>query len=481
VLQFLVLFVFFMPIVLLLSTGNILAQRSLSWSAPTNISRTLTQSSHPLMAIDPSGRVHVSWVEYLGTDYDMTESVVMYTNLFNGIWTDPVDVLTPSSIGNLETFEMIADSYDSLVLVWRDTDSINVSTVPAASASNARSWNTTKLEMGGGFSGASIVSEEGGALHLVYVRNTNELVYLFSHDRGQTWSDPNIVTTADRANQAIQYPCIIVGRDNMLYVSWTLNTAAANWGPHGVWFTSSNDEGALWSTPVEIASGLGYGWSSLFVDHADRLSVAWVGNLLAGGRYQRWSLDRGQTWDMPVVIGAPDVFSGYAGPITLISDSGGTLHAVFSGRGRGREGIWHSVWVADKWSEPESLSVDQIDAQVVSADIFAGSWIHTVWVEYESDDIWYSGIQLNTPVIFAATPIPLVIGLKTPTLEPALQETVTSSVSPASVSPISTIPLDAGTPISGNSGIRATLFGVVPAMIFITFAVIWSLRLRHRK
>ncbi|MCB0254184.1 MAG: exo-alpha-sialidase [Anaerolineae bacterium] len=455
------------------------AQQTLGeWSPPINLSNTPTPSTTPLVAADVLGNVHVVWGE-LGLDSGLNSpDTIYYKRLSDELWSDPIDVLAAGEGSIAVPDALQVDHQDRLVLVWHQSRRLNISSADANNAGSAQAWLTDVLEPNASIFSADLVIDNSGRYHVVYARDTNELVYLSSYDNGLTWSIPVIVATITDNKFALGLVSIAVDANDQIVVSWTRHSEETNWGPAGVWFSRSSDGGQNWTTALEVAPGQGYGASELFVDTDGRFHLVWIGNLAVGGRYYRWSTDGGRSWSDEVTIASPDQARGYAGPPVLMQDSSDTIHLVFPGLGSGRpDSIWHTRLVDQSWSPAQYISGGSPDSQGPSATMLLGHQIHAVWIEYGTNDIWYSVYGTGSPAMLpkliteeAASVVPTQVAsameltaVSTPTTAVPSTPDINTTRGPA-VNPAVTL-----------------MIGVLPSLFVVGGVLLFSLRRRQTR
>lgn len=160
-----------------------------------------------------------------------------------------------------------------------------------------------------------------------------------STDAGRTWQKPQLI--ADHGPNTIGNPCPVVDRETG--VVWLLLTAnlaedqerkilsRASIGTRTVWVCRSEDDGATWTTPVEITSSVkdsGWTWYATGPGcgiqlQSGRMVVPCDHNLFDKTQTRRshviYSDDHGQTWKLGGVVG-PDV-----NECQVVELAGGTL------------------------------------------------------------------------------------------------------------------------------------------------------------
>ncbi len=135
-----------------------------------------------------------------------------------------------------------------------------------------------------------------------------------SHDHGQTWSKPTVVSPNYPRGGALEGP-LVVGSNGEIFVAFDMFPTAKNYSlsPGQEWFTSSTDGGATWSAPVLLSGSydcllttwwiettIGLGASgTIYVSFDVETPTGDVG-------FVRYSNDNGVTWS-PLIRITPDV------------------------------------------------------------------------------------------------------------------------------------------------------------------------------
>jgi hypothetical protein len=378
------------------------AQTTVGWSPPVDISpgiaTTPPQGWGPVIAADQKGRVYAAWAE-CSSDENLCKSDTIYYSVLNeGSWSMPVDVLAAPVGEALVTQSLSVDPYGRLVLVWMGNRGLNVSIAAAADADTPQAWATTTLASSDAVRTSDMFIDDKGMFHLVYIANDREIRYSTSTDGGDTWANPVIIYNEERSDAATIAPKIAVDRANSVYVCWTATSEVASWSAVGIQFAKSRDSGATWTPPQWLHEGLGYGSCALLTDKEERLHAFWLGSISVGGRYHRWSTDGGASWTDTVTVAAPGEINGFTGAPVLLEDSQGILHAVFGGRDSSSEKIWHARWDGRSWTRPESIAASLPHSEKSAATLSQGKYLHVIWLEYQSLDIWHSFADTGAPL-----------------------------------------------------------------------------------
>lgn len=446
-----------------------------TWTLPVNISNSPSLSINPFITGDQAGSIHVVWAEASGGENAPTDTIY-YTTLSDEGWSTPIDVLAAPRGSRLLPAGLESDPYGRLVLLTHRNPGLYISFADSTTAQSASAWRTISLDPDSLINGADLVIDDQGVYHVVVAANNQQIRYLVSSDAGETWQEVETVFDLFDSSFAVTEPAIAADANGAIYIAWTRASADTNWSAVGVWFARSLDGGATWTRPLELASGQGYGWSSLLLESSGRLHLFWIGSLVAGGRYHRWSDDMGETWSEIITISSPDQNRGYAGPVRPLLDSLERLSVVFPGLGAGKENIWHSQWSGRDWTPPLVISGDLPNSQLADATMTRGHLAHAVWIEYRGGDIWYTSSDTGAPPTAArALLAPSVNSVLTPMPEQtAVQPTPTQLATP--IAPSLDPTRVAGIPDSS----LVLAIGVLPAVVLVTGVVIMTLSRRKQ-
>jgi len=434
------------------------------------------------------GNVHVVWGESSQENDSNSPDTVYYRRLIDGTWSDSYDILAVGNGDGAVPHALTVDRHNRLVLLWSQNNQLNISLADVTDARSAQAWITVSLESNASIHGADLALDQSGKYYVAYVRNAEEIITLHADDTGENWSVPVVVALNTQTDFAFGLVSTAVDAAGRIFVSWTRHAEETNWAPAGVWFSRSIDEGQSWPMVEEVAPGLGYGASELFVDADDKLHLVWIGNLMAGGRYHRWSSDGGENWSDSITI---SLASGYAGPPTMLQDNGAKIHLICAGIGLGRQdSIWYSALDDRGWNSALVISGDLPDSQGPSAAISLGHVIHAVWIEYDSADIWYSSYDTGAPAtLVTAMEGTVLVPTQTADSVAELQPADTPSISRTMSSPTTELAISSAlaSGISGTSGAgdaqHMTISGstiliisVLPALVVVGGVVLIKLR-----
>jgi len=327
------------------------------WAAPVNISQGEATPALPAMTVDSEGRVHVLWAEERETP-----GAALYYARNEGAadaarWTRPARVLTSANIARQPDIVAVGDR---LHAVWSGgaNGGIFYSRAYVRDAYVSGGWSTALPLSNGGATGAAprIVTDLGGALHVVYAVPLNEgrgLYYTRSDDAGETWSPPQlIVDAAARGWAQVGHPTLAVDAQRTLHVAWVRATLPGAGLPEEILYIRSGDEGKTWSEPVSIATGAA-DWPQLATTYTGAVHLVWQEVTGARGWYHRWSENNGVDWSMRARLRS---IEGIDGPVRVAVDGLGAVHLAALGYDDAQQpALLYTVWRNERWTDVELL------------------------------------------------------------------------------------------------------------------------------
>lgn len=212
-----------------------------------------------------------------------------------------------------------------------------------------------------------------------------QIVERVSHDQGKTWGALRIVARngklqADNAVPVVDTlaPRFPHGRILLVYCTGNAPESAIiqGTGTRRVWYVASTDDGATWSTPVEItssvkqpswnayATGPGHGLQLHAGPHAGRIIIA-ANHTVAGDHSAAqseanafYSDDHGRTWHLGATLDVPGgnestVAAGPDGSVVMNSrDQTGKSHARLIAISRDGAARWNAHFIAHDLPDP---------------------------------------------------------------------------------------------------------------------------------
>ncbi|OQA21686.1 MAG: BNR/Asp-box repeat protein [Chloroflexi bacterium ADurb.Bin360] len=387
------------------------------WSSPIQLHLLSSgdATAFPDAVADSFGRLHVVTVRNpRGQEADYPKGIVYYTRWDGEQWTRPLDILAAPN-QNTSGVERLRVSPDGqLYLLWSELNSgLYWSRSISLDAASAQAW-TTELAAARATVGDFVFTSEQDVA-LVYVDNSRDIYFRGTTDGGANWTHDILIWSPQTDRQATFTVRFESDANGVYHVVWTENDQDLGWEPSGIWYARSVDRGQTWQDFYHVpdqGSFINVGFDStgnvhLLWDHS-------VGS--EDGRYHAISHDGGVTWSEPRWI-FPGL-SGRTGFPRMILDSTGRFHQFTSGRGNGLEGgIYHSIWLDDRWSDPVLVSdpVPDNNNEGPVVAITNGNLLHVVYRNVrEIGDILYSHLTIDAPYkesdMFPAVP-PIAAGV----------------------------------------------------------------------
>jgi hypothetical protein len=173
----------------------------------------------------------------------------------------------------------------------------------------------------------------------------------YSYPRSIIIAEPIVQITADTGADVL--PSITEAADGALWVVWTSDRS----GNDDLWYKTSSDRGATWSTAAQLTTDLGRDWAPAVTQSASGiLWVVWASD--RSGDNDIWyttSSDAGATWSTASQL-TIDPSGDWDPAITQASD--GTLWVVWSSNRSGNPQPWYSTSNDDglSWSVERQLT-----------------------------------------------------------------------------------------------------------------------------
>ena len=459
---------------------------TVAWSEPIRLSNPEFQAWAPAIVSDMAGNVHVMWSQTMTENPPPAEGDTLFYARWDGQqWSEPRDVLV-SPEGGAEFPDLAVTPDGTLHAVWGTGGTgskLMYARAPACCANDARNWSQPiSLGMPVNLTTA-LVADERGRLHAAFASlETGNIVYRRSDDGGITWPVwVDIPGGMHQNDEFTVYPRLAVDGRGRVHAAWTVRP----WPGRLVMYARSDDGGDTWNEPQMIDSAdradyaAGYGPYLIDVETygEDEVHLIWDGAPTVE-RNHIWSSDGGNTWSGPDLLFPEITGVGRSGWNDMVMDSASTLHAVSIG------GPLHASWSETAWSHSTDIAQQQYEGvgEWMRIALSLGNQLHVVWNDKNNQpfSVWYvSGEIVEAPAI-AAQPLPTA--MTTPTLVAA--PTVAASPVTELVTPTVGVQPDLdnnGLPDNTtlpNPG-EALLIGLIPALLIvgIVFVVsIWRAR-----
>jgi hypothetical protein len=280
-------------------------------------------------------------------------------------------------------------------VVWEDYAAGNWEIYYSTSSDGGATWSTpvnishTILAES---SNSDIAVDNSGNICVVwqdYAMGNWEIYYSTSSDGGATWSTP--VNISKNARVSAQ-PAIAMDNSGNLHVVWQDNSPT-HWE---IYYATSTDGGATWSTPV-IITGDDYisEYPDIAIDSSSNLHVVWQDGIPNSEIYYAISPDGGTSWSHLVNISRNPSSKSELPDITIDNDD--NLHVVWDDDATSDWEIYYAtssdgVW----WSTPDNISHSTEYSGGAAIAIDNSDNPHVVWQEYV--DGWNWEIYYASPV-----------------------------------------------------------------------------------
>ena len=435
---------------------NLQAQ-ALQWSSPDIMPGINLESYPPILVTDRNRTVHSFLSQWMGDPADQLKAVVYSQWTPEYGWSAPIDVIT-SPFKEARVTSAYLDQKDIIHLTYYGGDGtagdIYYTSAPAAAAGDAKSWSSPILagENAGDPEGAVIL---GGAQQdeftIIYHGKANGygLYQVTSKDGGNTWSTPVPIFLSDGDAPFVYSLHVIKSESGWIHAIW--NTYTKGGQGRAIYYARAKIEDLQWSDPIPLATAEGLGTQTPnIIEYQNTLFALYN---IPPKITMRRSIDNGVTWDDPTVLFPRHV--GVNGSLALAIDGNQTMHLFFGQRIPGSGGVpdmhgmWHSVWLNGRWTEPDAVikgprivdtegtrSFDPYEAHAV---VSQGNVILVTWRtdpggvgDIKANGVWYSYAILNAPEMPVATsqvvdtPVSVAPTISPPT--PTVQVTATIPV-----------------------------------------------------
>ena len=310
-----------------------------------------------------------------------------------------------------------------------------------------------------------------------------------SLDGGLTWSEPNLLNLSD-VGQAPSHYSLFLDDIGRLHVVWSEADLATGNGEvlNYSWLDDSQQQ---WSTPVILAQREGddyeADWPSL-VENEGKLLLVYQDSFPAT-KWMRVSSDHGATWSTPVRI-FPNYIGEY-GAVRFVKDGSGNLHMILGNRigSPAKHGIWHSVWLGDRWAEPtpvvtglqviDDVGGEGFDPSAPRAVISQGNVLMATW--RNDGGAGFNGVK------FVYTPLDVppftVVALQSPALVDSLaiqSDDLSVQPQPQVTSVLPSQVIDADQRPANTSPMMPLLLSAIPVVALVGIVILSKAVRRNR-
>jgi hypothetical protein len=402
------------------------------WTLPQQVPGYDNDAMTPYLIVDSAGTIHA----FNSIRLDSTIVVVYSFWTENAGWSAPIDILISplKSQARVQGAFLDDDGYVHL-LFWGGDDlgaSMFHSKAHLSRLNTAQGWSEPMNIADDAITptAAVLVGNGKGDLYVVFSGDADGvgLYYIYSDDGGDNWSEAFIVSLA---TDDIHWPTalsIVMDDQERLHLVWTLVNVSGN--GDAVMYSRYEPESGSWSDPTPLAvknpGDYEADWGTITFYQGELIVV--YQDSSPATRWMRRSFDGGVTWTDPV---RPFAHLGEYRHVSFVEDSAGYLHMFLGNRTpNNTHGMWHSVWLGDRWSDLEPLVTgpritegtlnQRFDPTGPVAAISRGNQILVTWWTDPGagrNGVWWSRTTLRTPQLDPA-PVPTLVPVFTPTPNP---------------------------------------------------------------
>jgi hypothetical protein len=314
------------------STGNadIYYRRSIdfgaTWGSIVNLSNTAGYSYSPSIVAENSGNVYVAWYNEAST----WDQKIKFKGSSDSGATWGTTIAVSNYTGYAANPDIALDGSGNLNLVWSGGSAANIETYFSRSSDQGVTWSSfVNVSNTPGSSRSPVLAvDSSGNLNTAwfdYSPGNYDIYFSRSTDDGANWSSPANISN----NAATSYaPAVAVDNDRNICLTWY----DRNPGHWQVFFSRSTDNGVNWSAMQNVSqTSLPCSHPAIAVDSAANINMVWDKNTLFNepiifGR----SIDNGANWSTPVEL-TDNPESSFSPEIAL--DSAGNIYVVWDDDG----------------------------------------------------------------------------------------------------------------------------------------------------
>jgi phosphatidylethanolamine-binding protein (PEBP) family uncharacterized protein len=259
------------------NNSNILFSRStdggVTFSTPTNVSKSSGLSFSPRTAVDTNGGVNVVWV-----DNTPGHQTIFFSRSIDGGVTFSTPVNTSNDPSDSANPQIAVDATGTISVVW-ENDTINLGVFYAHSTDGGVSFSSPlplTTNTSGSF-GPQLAVDADGNICVVWEDDFSTLAHVSfsrSADKGATFSTPQLNLSKDSTGNSTA-PMIALDGGGNINVVWVDDSP----GYFAIFFTRSSDNGTTFSTAKGISNTSGNSANpQLAVDASGNVHVVWQHN-----------------------------------------------------------------------------------------------------------------------------------------------------------------------------------------------------------
>lgn len=330
------------------------------WSPPNKIPGFSDSVWTPYIVADQNQTVHAFVSDWVGEE-DKVELGILYSRWTRRTgWTESIDIILPAR-GDARVKGVYLDQFGSFHLIFFEGDdfegTINYTSARVPDAAKASSWSDPVTIGRAAITPdeAAVVGDDRGNLYVIYAgrQNSHGFYLIHSNDSGITWTEPSPIFLTHRYDLWPTALKLDLANSGDLHAVWALGALSGN--SLAVYYRRLDTDQMVWADTVQLAvTTIREVDTPSIIEHEDELVVIYHADSPTT-RHMLRSFDGGQTWTDPIRL-FPHV--GSNGAAALIVDGNNDLHMFFGNRVGTPiiHGMWHSVWLENRWSDPEAIA-----------------------------------------------------------------------------------------------------------------------------
>jgi hypothetical protein len=289
------------------------------WTTAKRLTWNDGASYSPKIVLNSWGHLHLVWY-----DNTLGHNEIYYKKSTDGgdTWTAAKRITWSS--GDSQFAALAVDPSDRLHVVWVEDTSGGSEIYYKRSSDGGVTWTAKQRLTWAGITSSwpDIAVDSWGVIHLVWQDSTGEIYYSKSPD-GTNWMLEKRLTWNSGTSQ---YPDIAIDSSNRLHVVWQDNTPGEY--NYEIYYRKSTDAGLTWATAKRLTwMDNGSYRPDLAVDPSENLHLVWYDeNPSLYKIYYKKSTDSGDSWTGAKRLTSDDGWTAYP---CLAVDASGTLHLVW--------------------------------------------------------------------------------------------------------------------------------------------------------
>src|SRR5256886_882730 len=385
--------------------------RSQQFSTPKNVSNNADYSFTPQIAVDAAGNIYMAW-----EDDTNANSNILFSRSTDGGATflpTPAAKQVSNSLGCSFSPVMAVDAAAHINIVWEDSPDCSFRTsniffsrstdggMTFSAPTNLSATMNTAL-----YSVPQIAVDTTGNINVLWESDTGNLAIWFSSSRdgGATFSSPKMVSTNPGGSLNAQ---IAVDKNGNINVVWEDDIA----GHSDISFSRSTDNGLNFSPPMNLSNPLGNCIANsntprIALDIAANINVVWSND--CGGNFDIFlsrSVDNGASFSSPKNLsGTP----GSSGNPQLFVDAAGNINVVWEESSPADIFFVRSGDAGATFSSAQNLSHNSGPSTNAWLTVDAGANINVAWEDTTpgNRDILFTR-STDSGATFLSTPLNL--------------------------------------------------------------------------